>query len=47
MPPPAGAFDRVSAQYFPLRHQPDHPAPHGLLEAVAPGGRLLFAGHDL
>ncbi|MEV5710412.1 methyltransferase domain-containing protein [Actinoallomurus sp. NPDC052274] len=46
-PPPAGAFDLVSAQYVPLRHQPDHTALHGLLKAVAPGGTLLFVGHDL
>lgn len=25
-PPPAGAFDLVSVQYFPLPHQPDHTA---------------------
>ncbi|MFJ6567654.1 class I SAM-dependent methyltransferase [Streptomyces sp. NPDC091292] len=46
-PPPACAFDLVSAQYLPLRRQPDHTALHGLLDAVAPGGTLLFAGHDL
>ncbi|RAY14102.1 SAM-dependent methyltransferase [Actinomadura craniellae] len=45
-PPPAGAFDLVSAQYFPLVHQPDHAALRGLLAAVAPGGTLLFVGHD-
>ncbi|WP_255949243.1 class I SAM-dependent methyltransferase [Streptomyces odontomachi] len=45
-PPPAGPFDLVSAQYFPLPHQPDHTALRGLLDAVAPGGTLLFAGHD-
>ncbi|GAB3476270.1 class I SAM-dependent methyltransferase [Amycolatopsis cihanbeyliensis] len=44
--PPAGAFDLVSVQYFPLpRHH--HAALHGLLAAVAPGGTLLVAGHDL
>ena len=42
-PPPAGAFDLVSAHYFPLPHQPDHTALRGLLDAVAPGGTLLFA----
>jgi SAM-dependent methyltransferase len=47
MPPPAGAFDLVSAHYFPLRRQPDHAALRGLLDAVAPGGILLFATHDL
>lgn len=46
-PPPRGAFDLVSAQYFPLPHQPDHAALRGLLDAVAPGGTLLFVGHDL
>lgn len=46
-PPPAGAFDLVSAQYFPLRRTPDHAALRGLLAAVAPGGTLLFVGHDL
>ncbi len=46
-PPPAAAFDLVSAQYFPLPHQPDHAALRGLLDAVAPGGTLLFASHDL
>ncbi|MCI2418426.1 class I SAM-dependent methyltransferase [Saccharopolyspora sp. K220] len=45
-PPPAGAFDLVSAQYFPLQHQPDHTALRGLLAAVAPGGTLLIASHD-
>lgn len=46
-PPPAGAFDLVSAQYFPLPRQPGHIALRGLLAAVAPGGTLLVAGHDL
>ncbi|MFE3141524.1 class I SAM-dependent methyltransferase [Streptomyces scopuliridis] len=46
-PPPAGAFDLVSAHYFPLPRQPDHAALPGLLDAVAPGGTLLFASHDL
>lgn len=45
-PPPAGAFDLVSIQYFPLAHQPDHTALRGLLDAVAPGGTLLFVSHD-
>jgi SAM-dependent methyltransferase len=45
-PPPAGAFDLVSVQYFPLSHQPDHTALRGLLDAVAPGGTLLFVSHD-
>ncbi|ASQ95739.1 class I SAM-dependent methyltransferase [Streptomyces sp. 11-1-2] len=46
-PPPAAAFDLVSVQYFPLAHQPDHTALRGLLDAVAPGGTLLFATHAL
>jgi SAM-dependent methyltransferase len=46
-PPPAGSFDLVSVQYFPLPRQPDHAALRRLLAAVAPGGRLLVAGHDL
>ncbi|MFC7331317.1 class I SAM-dependent methyltransferase [Marinactinospora rubrisoli] len=46
-PPPARAFGLVSAQYFPLPHRPDHRALRGLLDAVAPGGTLLFVGHDL
>lgn len=45
--PPTGAFDLVSAQYFPLPHQPDHTALRRLLAAVAPGGTLLVVGHDL
>ncbi|MFI0860703.1 class I SAM-dependent methyltransferase [Streptomyces smyrnaeus] len=45
--PPAASFDLVSAHYLPLRRQPDHAALRGLLDAVAPGGTLLFAGHDL
>ncbi|MFG2045075.1 class I SAM-dependent methyltransferase [Dactylosporangium sp. NPDC048998] len=46
-PPPAGSFDLVSAQYFPLRRRPEHTALRGLLAAVAPGGTLLIVGHDL
>lgn len=45
-PPPAGAFDLISAQYFPLPYQPDHTALRGLLDAVAHGGTLLFPSHD-
>jgi hypothetical protein len=47
MPPSADAFDLVSVQYFPLVLQPDHTALRGLLDAVAPGGTLLFVSHDL
>ncbi|HWC79658.1 MAG TPA: methyltransferase domain-containing protein [Pseudonocardiaceae bacterium] len=46
-PPPADAFDLVSAQYFPLPRQSGHAALRGLLAAVAPGGTVLIAGHDL
>ncbi|WP_017972852.1 methyltransferase domain-containing protein [Actinopolyspora halophila] len=46
-PPPEGAFDLVSVQYFPLPQQPDHAALRGLLAAVAPGGTLLVGSHDL
>lgn len=44
--PPAGAFDLVSALYFPLPRTADH-ALDALLAAVAPGGTLLVGGHDL
>ena len=46
-PPPAGAFDLVNVQYFPLPRRPGHAALRALLSAAAPGGTLLFAGHDL
>ncbi len=46
-PPPAGAFDLVSVHYFPLVRRPGHAALRGLLDAVAPGGTLLFATHAL
>jgi SAM-dependent methyltransferase len=45
-PPRPGAFDLVSVQYFPLQYQADHTALRGLLDAVAPGGILLFGSHD-
>lgn len=45
-PLPAGAFDLVSIQYFPLRRRPGHAVLCRLLAAVAPGGTLLFASHD-
>ncbi|WP_432991670.1 class I SAM-dependent methyltransferase [Dactylosporangium sp. CA-233914] len=45
--PPPGIFDLVSIQYFPLAPEPDHKALRGLLDAVAPGGTLLFVTHDL
>lgn len=46
-PAPRGPFDLVSVHYFPLPHRRDHAAVRGLLDAVAPGGTLLFVGHDL
>ncbi|HEY4017165.1 MAG TPA: methyltransferase domain-containing protein [Pseudonocardiaceae bacterium] len=46
-PLPAGSFDLVSAQYFPLPREPEHTALRALLASVAPGGTLLVAGHDL
>jgi len=45
-PPPARAFDLVSAQYFPLSRQAGDAGPRGLVAAVAPGGTLLVASHD-
>lgn len=47
VPPTASAFDLVSIHFFPLPRQPDHMALRGLLDAVAPGGSLLFTSHDL
>ncbi|WP_280368190.1 class I SAM-dependent methyltransferase [Nocardia wallacei] len=43
---PAAAFDLVSVQYFPFPRQPGPRALRGLIDAVAPGGILLFVGHD-
>jgi 2-polyprenyl-3-methyl-5-hydroxy-6-metoxy-1,4-benzoquinol methylase len=45
-PPAVRSFDLVSVQYFPLSHVPDHTVLCGLLNAVAPGGTLLFVSHD-
>lgn len=45
--PEAGAYDLVSAQYFPIAKQTGEAALRGLLAAVAPGGTLLIVGHDL
>jgi SAM-dependent methyltransferase len=45
--PPAAAYDLVTCHFF---HLPDHqvlPAFARLSTAVAPGGTLLIAGHDL
>ncbi|MBQ1079877.1 bifunctional 2-polyprenyl-6-hydroxyphenol methylase/3-demethylubiquinol 3-O-methyltransferase UbiG [Nocardiopsis sp. B62] len=46
-PPPAGAFDLVTVHYFPLPREPEHTALRTLLASVAPGGTLLFVGHDI
>ncbi|GIJ73994.1 class I SAM-dependent methyltransferase [Virgisporangium ochraceum] len=46
-PAPRGPFDLVSVHYFPLPRRRDHAAVRGLIDAVAPGGTLLFVGHDL
>jgi SAM-dependent methyltransferase len=46
-PPAANAYDLVSVQYFPILREETHTALRGLLAAVAPGGTLLVAGHDL
>ncbi|MEU4313254.1 class I SAM-dependent methyltransferase [Nocardia sp. NPDC024068] len=45
-PLPAGSFDLVSAHYFPIEHETEHVTVRGLLDAVAPGGTLLFVSHD-
>jgi SAM-dependent methyltransferase len=44
---PAGAFDLVAALYFSVEREPRHRAVRNMLAAVAPGGTLLFAHHDL
>ncbi|MFF3495321.1 class I SAM-dependent methyltransferase [Streptomyces sp. NPDC002795] len=46
-PPPAGAFDLVTVQYFPLLRSSGSSTLRGLVDAVAPGGTLLFATHAL
>ncbi len=40
-----GGYDLVSAQYPALLRMPDHRAGRALLQAVAPGGTLLFVHH--
>ncbi|MGW0180992.1 class I SAM-dependent methyltransferase [Nocardia sp. NPDC003345] len=45
-PLPASAFDLVSAHYFPIERDNAHAAVRVLIDAVAPGGTLLFVGHD-
>ena len=45
-PPPAGAFDLVSAQYLHFPRSVREPLQRRLAGAVAPGGTLLIVGHD-
>ena len=45
-PLPTGPFDLVSVMYPAFRLTPDGAAIHALLDAVAPGGTLLFVHHD-
>ena len=44
---PPQSFDLVSAQYPALLATTDHAAEQALLDAVAPGGVLLFVHHDV
>ncbi|MGH2474914.1 MAG: FAD-dependent oxidoreductase [Candidatus Limnocylindrales bacterium] len=41
------AFELVSAQYASIPRTPDRRAVRNLLDAVAPGGKLLVVSHDL
>ncbi|MBW3620319.1 MAG: NAD(P)/FAD-dependent oxidoreductase [Actinobacteria bacterium] len=43
----SGAFDLVTVHYVPIPRSPDDRGVHNLLDAVAPGGTLLFVTHDL
>jgi SAM-dependent methyltransferase len=45
-PPPAGAFDLVTAHYSVLAMEGDVIL-HNLISAVAPGGLLLVVAHDI
>ena len=45
-PLPAGPFDLVTAMYPAFRHTADDRAIRALLDAVRPGGTLLFVHHD-
>ena len=45
-PLPAGPFDLVVAMYPAFRHTPDDVAVRAVLDAVAPGGTLLFVHHS-
>ena len=42
-----GAFELVSAQYASIPRTPDGRGVRNLLDAVAPGGRLLVVSHDI
>ncbi|GAB1513513.1 class I SAM-dependent methyltransferase [Actinophytocola sp. KF-1] len=44
---PAGAFDLVVALYFSAQRAPGDRAVRNMLAAVAPGGTLLYAHHEL
>lgn len=46
-PPPADAYDLVTLQYFPLLRSAGLPALRRVVDAVAPGGTLLFVTHAL
>lgn len=43
----AGAFDLVTASYASIPRTPDLRGVRNILEAVAPGGTLIFISHDL
>ena len=45
-PLPAGPFDLVSVMYPAFRHTPDDAVIAAVLDAVAPGGTLLFVHHS-
>ena len=45
--PATDGFDLVSAQYPAIRHDDDRAAVRVLVDAVAPGGTLLFVHHHL
>lgn len=44
---PAGSFDLVAALYFSVQREPEDRAVRNMLAAVAPGGTLLYAHHDI
>jgi SAM-dependent methyltransferase len=44
---PAASFDLVAALYFSVKRESEHRAVRNMLAAVAPGGTLLFAHHEL